>query len=44
MKRWRVIDSLGETIGYIESTATEEKVQQLANKLYAFDKPKIKLA
>ena len=43
MKKWKVIDSLGETIGYIESTGTKEQVQILANNKYKFDNPKIKL-
>lgn len=43
MKKWKVMDSLGETIGYIESTGSNESVQNQANKLFKLDRPKIKL-
>lgn len=43
MKKYKITDSLGETIGYITSTAKESEIQQQANKMFAFDKPKIKL-
>lgn len=43
MKKYKVMDSLGETIGYIETTASAQGAQDQANKIFKLDNPKIKL-
>lgn len=44
MKKYSVHDSLGETIGYIQTTCKDRSIiLQQAQNLFAFDKPTIKL-
>lgn len=43
MKKYKVMDSLGETIGWIETTGSEQDAQDQANKIFRLDNPKIKL-